>query len=1069
MPGSIRVSVLESVDLPPEATGGKYVSIKVSIGKKEFQTKPSEVNGGRTAAWNSNFAFPVLNLQDNLMVALLDSKGNAISQTEIGTPIIVEKGSLEEIFPLKGGGCVHLRLSFVLTLEERMKIEAMREAALEKKYRTVNKNPTTQVLNSGKENRTSALISGTVISQKILRDVISKDESYNEKNQITTIVVPRVSLPNEMQKKTETTERTSLAPISSPIENVIHKETSSHDLKDISDQNLEENGCQYLPVNELEEAAATVSSKELTPPIKDSSLLSDNTSFPKYESIEVVQENTLLANENIMLAQLPPVKDSLAELENSEVHNFTDKFSVIGHGQIEFEKKDTTSIIADMVVSETPIASSGSCLLPDSSDSHDFVNLDTQFHGGTPDMPSESNSLSGSEGTANSLSVITSSEEGIPTSSLPTFPNVLASHSSESNSLSGFDGTANSLSVITSSEEGIATSSLSTFPNVLTSHSSRDGSISLSHLVDSPGDATEEKTIPFPNISPKSTQLDQNFQLHQSIHSTEIPHASTTYDSIPGKEIITASHPDSDFCTEDLCTDQTSAIVINTENTQLLAQNICLAQSSNIDSLYKVSQSDTGNGSLSGKETEGVCEASSLQAVPCQPSSTAKGLTQSVSSNVSQLIDNKFHIVLSTSFPNPQASRTVIGDGRQNSVKAKIKVFESTLSSQTKKGVKQSGVKEKIKVFESSLSQDPDSHTISSPKTNHKIEALRARQRLQEEAASAEAAEARRRAEEEQAKMKSTTEERDGNKDFQKRQEELRFSTPAKLKRKDLERNEEGDKRQPQKDVKNITNSKEDIRTQTFREEEESTLTKHPKEKGKNLSRAIKSKETMTENDCMQRAVNWETMRLGELQLNRDFQGTVVKPDISAKENEVVEKSLMYESTKVTRSSKASEQNRDVGIQAGESQLIKPKGVRSVMEARATRNEKGKKEQSSNHDHIIEQTVHSMISGRSFAEDMSAEKDPTIPDEKLEDLVNGSTEFGGFIKQALSAAALLATGALLMWLRGETMKARRSRMAQPNNQHYFLPNEEATSRSLQGEFGEPNGISNFSPEDIFFA
>ncbi|GLJ34556.1 hypothetical protein SUGI_0695040 [Cryptomeria japonica] len=62
----------------------------------------------------------------------------------MGTPIIVEKGSLEEIFPLKGGGSVHVRLSFVLTLEERMKFEAMREAALENKYRTVIKNPTTK-------------------------------------------------------------------------------------------------------------------------------------------------------------------------------------------------------------------------------------------------------------------------------------------------------------------------------------------------------------------------------------------------------------------------------------------------------------------------------------------------------------------------------------------------------------------------------------------------------------------------------------------------------------------------------------------------------------------------------------------------------------------------------------------------------------------------------------------------------------------------------------------------------------------------------------------------------------
>lgn len=47
----------------------------------------------------------------------------AIAAIEI--PSIIEKGSRDEIVKLEGGGRIHLRMSFVLTDEERKKIETM--------------------------------------------------------------------------------------------------------------------------------------------------------------------------------------------------------------------------------------------------------------------------------------------------------------------------------------------------------------------------------------------------------------------------------------------------------------------------------------------------------------------------------------------------------------------------------------------------------------------------------------------------------------------------------------------------------------------------------------------------------------------------------------------------------------------------------------------------------------------------------------------------------------------------------------------------------------------------------
>ena len=50
---------------------------------------------------------------------ILSSYGYLNLLADIGTPFIIEKGFWDDLFPLKGGGHVHLRLNFVSTEDER--------------------------------------------------------------------------------------------------------------------------------------------------------------------------------------------------------------------------------------------------------------------------------------------------------------------------------------------------------------------------------------------------------------------------------------------------------------------------------------------------------------------------------------------------------------------------------------------------------------------------------------------------------------------------------------------------------------------------------------------------------------------------------------------------------------------------------------------------------------------------------------------------------------------------------------------------------------------------------------
>ncbi|TQD87601.1 hypothetical protein C1H46_026800 [Malus baccata] len=169
MPGTIKVSVLEFIDLPSSS-----ISIKVSMGKRECQ------------AWDKgDFTFVLTSLRDNLVVLLQDSEGNEISHAGVEVKSIVEKGIWDDLFPLSGGGFVRMKLQFVLNEEERNRIRMMRESALKKKQG--------ELINSSPNSVQSTLSAGVnVASSLYLREEIS---DRNKETSSAIILHQTVELP----------------------------------------------------------------------------------------------------------------------------------------------------------------------------------------------------------------------------------------------------------------------------------------------------------------------------------------------------------------------------------------------------------------------------------------------------------------------------------------------------------------------------------------------------------------------------------------------------------------------------------------------------------------------------------------------------------------------------------------------------------------------------------------------------------------------------------------------------------------------------------------------------------
>ncbi|CAO2823200.1 unnamed protein product [Amaranthus hypochondriacus] len=128
MPGTIHVSVLELVGLPSSPQSSSMGSIKVSIGKQAHEMQDKEET-----------SFPLATLRDNLNVTILDAQGKEIAFTDVETRSIVEKGTWDDVFPLKGGGNIRLKLTFNLNQDELNRIRSMRESAARKKQEDLMK------------------------------------------------------------------------------------------------------------------------------------------------------------------------------------------------------------------------------------------------------------------------------------------------------------------------------------------------------------------------------------------------------------------------------------------------------------------------------------------------------------------------------------------------------------------------------------------------------------------------------------------------------------------------------------------------------------------------------------------------------------------------------------------------------------------------------------------------------------------------------------------------------------------------------------------------------------------
>ncbi|CAI5531581.1 unnamed protein product [Closterium sp. Naga37s-1] len=128
------------VPAPSEESGEVPVAFVVllSVGARSFSTdeQASTSSGSGTSsikAFNSDFAFAVLNLTDPVVFTLLDARGVAVCKTSLSVPSVVEKGFRDDMLPWSNGGQVHVKSNFMLSDEERAKIAAMRARSMSKR------------------------------------------------------------------------------------------------------------------------------------------------------------------------------------------------------------------------------------------------------------------------------------------------------------------------------------------------------------------------------------------------------------------------------------------------------------------------------------------------------------------------------------------------------------------------------------------------------------------------------------------------------------------------------------------------------------------------------------------------------------------------------------------------------------------------------------------------------------------------------------------------------------------------------------------------------------------------
>lgn len=1029
MPGSIRVSVLESVNLPTEATEGRYVSIKVNVGKREYQTKPSKADGDKTTAWNSDFTFPVLNLRDNLVVSLLDSKGNSISETDIGTTIIIEKGFWDDLFPLKGGGHVHLRLNFLLTAEERKKIEAMREAALNRKELGIlKKRVAIQVLGPVAENRSSASISSTGITQANPEDGKSKDGSHNKENQISTLVVPHVSQLNEVQKKTEIIEEapgeSSTAFISSPIKRVIIKKESSNDAKGISGNNTQNHGFQDPPQYDLEGAAISVSSKELIP----SGASISSTGIAQATPGDVKNKDGSPNKENqLEILLVPEASQSNAVQVKTETMKEVSEMSSTASIclPIEHVTNEKASIQYVKGTYDNNIKREG------------FQDLPQHNLGGPIPVLSKEHTRS--------------KESYFLSSQFPSPENQTEGNMCE-NTLISYENLQATLSPHV--KDDFAESQISQIDNLIHKHP----------MIESAQTEVEEtrSLLPETVIVSKISSSQALAAIHQAgeinVPGSPLQQESSTSTST---QTFFGSCPPS----ESLHIQGSANLVpefTTKGNTELLPQDIFPVENNRIDYPYRVLPLDAGSDSLTGWPAEGLHEGYSLKTVPNQPNSV---------SVMNSTVDTASPV--STCFASLPASQIMKGNSTQSSVKAKIKAFESNIYQDSDNH---------------SSPQAKSSHKTEIERARQRLQAEAAaaeaaeamRRAEEEELKSKRIAKGRERKPDFQEKMEESMHRSSAKvkrKCLEKNEEDEReiqenikdITVVEKDKRRHESYRREGE-------IQKVDEKKLELGERNRWMENMTALRRPMQEQGEKPLRAIETKDKTTKNDPEVNTLIWERMRLGESQLKRNSRDKSVKSDLSGNNNEEGEKLRVNASTMDLYTRTASEQRQNLEALTGKSQLLRDKAM-SVAETSLITAEKRKTEgdqririgndiiaanqklklrQGGEHDLIIKQRVKLIAPENSFAEDTQTEEGSAISEEELEDLANSSKAIGGFIKQALGAVTLLAAGALFMWAREEKMSSRRDHLTPSKDEHNFLQKNEESSRNLRGQIQKPN-------------
>ncbi|KAJ0881925.1 hypothetical protein HanRHA438_Chr10g0479481 [Helianthus annuus] len=155
MPGSIQVSVLSFKKLPSSSN-----SVKISLGKVEYEVVE-----------NGTFSFPLTNLRDKLTITIQDAEGNQVSNSGVPTMSILEKGVWDDMFPIEGGGLIHMKLEFVLSDQERNRVLSMRESAIKKKQ--------AEILGSRIGNAENAKFLASSVQRREVADVLRATSSLN--------------------------------------------------------------------------------------------------------------------------------------------------------------------------------------------------------------------------------------------------------------------------------------------------------------------------------------------------------------------------------------------------------------------------------------------------------------------------------------------------------------------------------------------------------------------------------------------------------------------------------------------------------------------------------------------------------------------------------------------------------------------------------------------------------------------------------------------------------------------------------------------------------------------------